>query len=84
LCQEILCFTLVLRRISRDQEITLDHLFGILKEGAFEEADELEPGTKERTMKVLKFTEDLGLVEDGNKAFGAINQNEQPAETNAL
>jgi hypothetical protein len=55
-----------------------------MKQGAFEEAEELEPGTKERKMTGLKFTEDLGLVKDGNNAFGATGQNEEPAETKAL
>jgi len=55
-----------------------------MKQGAFEEAEELEPETKERKMTGLKFTEDLGLVEDGNNASGATGQNEEPAETNAL
>jgi len=51
-----------------------------MKQGAFEEVEELDPGTKERKMTGLKFTEDLGLVEDGNNAFGATGQNEEPAK----
>jgi hypothetical protein len=62
----------------------LDHLVEILKQGAFGEAGELEPGTKEGTITGLRFTEDLGLVEDGNNTFGAIDQNEQPAETTTI
>jgi hypothetical protein len=62
LCLEIRCFALALRWISRDQEITFDHLVEILKQGAFEEFEELKPGTKKRTMTGLKFTWDLGLV----------------------
>jgi hypothetical protein len=37
----------------------LDHPVGILKQGAFREAEEFEPGTNEGTMTGLKFTEDL-------------------------
>jgi hypothetical protein len=84
LCLEIRCFALAIRRIFRDQEITLDHLVRIPKKGAFEEAEGLEPGTKERTMTGLKFAENLELVEDGNNNFGAIDQNEQPVETTSL
>jgi hypothetical protein len=84
LCLEIRCFALALRRTIRDQEITLDHLVEILKQGAFEETEKLEPGTKERTMTGMKLTKDLGLVEDGNNASGAIDQNKQPAGTTTL
>jgi hypothetical protein len=84
LCLEIRCFALALRCIFRDQEITLEHLVGILKKDAFEDAEKLEPGTKGRTMNGLKFTEDLRLVEDDNNAFRAIDQKEQPSETTIL
>jgi hypothetical protein len=80
LCLEIRCFALALRSISRDQETTLDRRVGILKKDAYQEAEELEPGTRTG----FKFTEDLRLVEDGNNAFRAIDPNKQPAETTTL
>jgi hypothetical protein len=71
-CLEIRCLALAPRRISRNQEITLDHLVGNEKLGAFEEDEELDPGTKERAMRGFKFTNDLGLAEVASTCLGRV------------
>ena len=50
---------------SRDQKLAFDHLVEIRKQSALEEAQEPEPERKERTERVVKLTEGLGLTEGG-------------------
>ena len=50
---------------SSDQKLTFDHLVEIRKQSALEEAQEPEPERKERTERVVKLTEGLGLTEGG-------------------
>jgi len=54
----------------------LDDLVAIRKNSAREEAEEPEPGPKERTMTVSKLVEGLGLTEAGIRAFDDIDLNE--------
>jgi hypothetical protein len=65
---------------SRDQELTLDDLVEIRKQSALVEAAGPEP--KERTVRVLKLTEGLGLTERGIKVFEVIYCREQVSSNN--
>jgi len=52
-----------------EQKPSLVCLVESQKHGALEEAEQPEPGPKERTMTVLKSTEWLGLIEADVKVF---------------
>jgi hypothetical protein len=62
-----------------EQKPSLDYLVEIQKHSALEEAEQPEPGPKERTMAVLKLTEWLGLTEAGIKVFVDNEWNEKGA-----
>jgi hypothetical protein len=52
--------------------LRLDRVLHIRKQRALEEAKEPQPETKERTMKVLKSTDRLGLTDAGSKIFRTV------------
>jgi hypothetical protein len=64
--------------INQHQDLTFDNLFEfrVLSALKFEEAEELEPGPKKRTMKVSKFAVEL-LLKQASGTFGDINNREQ-------
>ena len=62
-----------------DQGLTLCRLVQIRKQSAREDAEELEPESKERTVTVLKLAAGLGLTEDGVKVFEDVGWKERRA-----
>jgi len=52
--------------------LRLHHVLQIWKQRDLEEAEEPEPVTEERTIKVLKSTERLGLTEAGTRVFRTV------------
>ena len=52
--------------------LRLDRVLQIQKQRDLEEAEEPEPEIKERTMKVWKSTERLGLTPAGTKVFRTV------------
>jgi hypothetical protein len=59
----------------------IDDLDGIQKQCDLEEAEEPEPGSKGRTVVVLKLTEEHGLIDAGIKLFEGIDSNTQQSVT---
>jgi hypothetical protein len=64
-----------------NQELTLNHIHEMRKKSALEEGEDTEPEPNERTMMVLKSTEELGLIEADIKVFEDTDRNEQRAAT---
>jgi hypothetical protein len=54
---------------SHDQALKFEEIVEIRKQSAVEEAEEPEPGSKERIVTDLKLTESLGVTEVGIEVF---------------
>jgi len=71
----------VVALLNSHDELTLDHLVETRKQSAFKQAEEPEPGPKERTMRVLKLAESRGIAEAGIRIFEDTDSKEQRAAT---
>jgi hypothetical protein len=71
----------VVALLNSHDELTVDHIVKTRKQSAFKQAEEPEPGPKERTLRVLKLAESRGITEAGIRIFEDTDSKKQRAAT---
>lgn len=61
---------------SHDDELTLGHIVETRKQSSSKQADEPEPESKVRTMRVLKLAESRWIADAGIRLFEETDSNE--------